>query len=40
MNKKIISIFILIALFIPFVVNAEDCKTNSVKIKSITLKDK
>ena len=30
----------LFILFIPFVVNAENCRTNSIKIKSISMKNK
>ena len=40
-NNIIITLCIfLFILFIPFVVNAENCKTNSIKIKSISMKSK
>ena len=41
MNKiKLVVVILICILLLPFMVNAEECNQNSIKIQSISLKDK
>ena len=37
---KLVVVILICILLLPFMVNAEECNQNSIKIQSISLKDK